>query len=577
MTFQNPLWLWGLLLSVPIALLEWRSLRRAEHAVRTMLGSRPLEGLLVQRLPKRRIGASTLRVAALFLATLGAAGPQWGREAVRRASQGSDVVMIVDVSASMQTRDVPPSRLEEARREAIALLNRLQGSRIGVVAFAGDAIRLCPLTLDPAAVRLTLETLTPGTVSEPGSDLGKALRAGLKLLPAGQRDEQAIVLWTDGEDLEGHAREAIEDLRRAGLRVFVVGVGTPAGDVIPMIDVSGVTLDVKKDENGAIVRSRLDETLLRDIARATRGQYFTASRSGGDLVRLTAALGSLARSKKGTRLIERPVARFPLCALLAAAGLIAFLAAPRRRPAARSAPLIGPRSAAAFLLVLLPLGAGEVRAQSAWARGDAAWRKQEYARAESLYVQRARRGKAPTELLANLASVRAEQSKGDTVAEKALMRIAGRPDRAGQMSGYNLGTLLGRRGATHRSLAELRRAIERDPTDLDARWNYELMRRREKDEQKQAQKPDQPKPSDDPKPQPQPQAGQGGDAPQPPPDPGKGQPSPQADAPPAPGMQQPMTKDQAERLLGSLGDLERLERKRQQANQAQKQKRGKDW
>lgn len=577
MTFQDPRWLWGLWLIVPVALLEWRSLRRAELAVRAMLGPRPLEGLLVQRLPKRRFGAPTLRVAALFLATLGAASPQWGREAVRRASRGSDVVMVVDVSASMQTRDVPPSRLEEARREAIALLSRLQGSRVGVVAFAGDAIRLCPLTLDPAAVRLTLDTLAPGTVSEPGSDLGKALRAGLKLLPAGQRDEQAMVLWTDGEDLEGHAREAIEELRRAGLRVFVVGVGTRAGDVIPTIDVSGVTVDVKKDENGAIVRSRLDETLLRDLARATRGQYFAASRSGGDLVRLTGALGSLARSKKGTRLIERPVARFPLCALLAAAGLIAFLAAPRRRLAAKSAPLIAPRSAAALLFLLLPLGPAEVHAQSAWARGDAAWRKQEYARAESLYIQRARRGKAPTELLANLASVRAEQSTGDTLAEKALMRIAARPDRAGRMSGYNLGTLLGRRGETTRSLAELRRAVERDPKDLDARWNYELMRRREQDEQKQAEQPEQPKPSDDPDPKPQPEAGQGGDDPQPPPDPGKGQPSPQADAPPAPGMQQPMTKDQAERLLGSLGDLERLERQKQKANKVQKQKPGRDW
>jgi Ca-activated chloride channel family protein len=361
----------------------------------------------------------------------------------------------------------------------------------------------------------------------------------------------------------------------------VVGVGTPAGDVIPMSDMSGVALEFKKDENGNLVRSRLDETLLRELARASNGQYFAASRSGGELVRLTGSLGSLARSKKGTRLVERPVARFPLCALLAAGGLVAFLATPRRRLAGRSEPLLAPSRAALLLFAGLLFVPGEAQAQSAWARGDAAWRKKDYARAESLYVQRARLGKPPAELLANLASVRAEQASGDTVAEKALSRLAGRGDRAGQLSGYNLGTLLGRRNDIPRSLAELRRALERDPNDLDARWNYELMRKRLQDEQKKqqqaSQQPQDPKPGDDPAPQPQP--GQGGQAPQQPQSPqqGNSQPQPEANAPPAPGMQQPMTQQQAERLLGSLGDLERLERKNQRANRAQKEKRGKDW
>ncbi|HEY6193744.1 MAG TPA: VWA domain-containing protein, partial [Candidatus Eisenbacteria bacterium] len=315
MTFEHPGWLAWLMLLVPLALIEWRAALRAERSIKLLFGARPLPGLIIQRPPGRRIGLLALRLAAVALLGVGAAGPQWGREAVRRQSQGSDIAFVVDVSASMQTRDVPPSRMEEARREAEALLERLQGSRVGVVAFAGDAVRLCPLTLDQAAVRLTLETIGPGTVSEPGTDLGRALRTGLKLLPAGRRDEQAMVLWTDGEDLEGHAREAIDDVRRAGLRVFVVGVGTPAGDVIPMLDVAGVTVDVKRDEHGGIVRSRLDEGLLRDLGRASRGNYFSAGRSGGELVRLASSLGSLARSRRGTRLVERPVARFPLCAL----------------------------------------------------------------------------------------------------------------------------------------------------------------------------------------------------------------------------------------------------------------------
>jgi Ca-activated chloride channel family protein len=107
---------------------------------------------------------------------------------------------VIDVSASMDVRDVAPSRIEEARREAMAVLDRLEGSRVGIVAFSGDAVRLCPLTLDRDAVRLTLEGLGSSSVSEPGTDLGKALRLATRLMPAGRREEQAVVLWTDGED-----------------------------------------------------------------------------------------------------------------------------------------------------------------------------------------------------------------------------------------------------------------------------------------------------------------------------------------------------------------------------------------
>ena len=613
MTFEHPLWLLGLLLLLPLALLEWRALGRADRSVKLLLGQRPLPGLLLQIVPGQRITALALRLSAVALLALGAAGPQWGREAVRRQSQGSDVVFVVDVSASMETKDVPPSRMEEARREAEALLGHLAGNRVGVVAFAGDAVRLCPLTLDQAAVRLTLETIGPGTVSEPGTDLGKALRAGLKLLPAGHRDEQAMVLWTDGEDLEAHAREALSEVRNAGLRVLTVGVGTPAGDVIPISDVAGVTVDMKRDEKGEVVRSRLDESLLRDIARATHGSYFSGSRSGGELLRLASALGSLARSRQGTRLVERPVARFPLCALFAAVALLGFLALPKRRIVRRSTPMLAERTgraaaqprpggsaasppapaasapprppagvapsaaaAALALLVLLPVSA---RGQTGWARGDAAYRKHEYVLAESLYAKRARGPRPPAALLANLAAARAQHAPGDSV-EQQLTHLAARSDQAGQMSAYNLGTLLGRRGDVDQALAELRHAIERDANDADARWNYEWLRR-QRDEtsksQSQSPKPDDQKPDEKPKPQDS-KAGQGSAPPpdQPPPSSSQSQ-TPQAQAPPAPGTQQPMTRKQAEELLGSLGDLERLERKNGHQNRPPREKRGKDW
>src|SRR5512143_2032618 len=105
MTFEHPAWLLWLLLLVPLALLEWRALARAERSLKLLLGRKPLPGLLVQLRPRRRALALALRFGALALLGVGAAGPQWGREAVRRQSQGSDIALVIDVSASMQARD----------------------------------------------------------------------------------------------------------------------------------------------------------------------------------------------------------------------------------------------------------------------------------------------------------------------------------------------------------------------------------------------------------------------------------------------------------------------------------------
>ena len=334
MVLTDPRWLWGLAALPLLALLEWRVVRGAARRLIQLAGARQPNPLLAQADPARRVLGALLELGALAALLLGAAGPEWGREVVRRTSSGSDLVLVADVSASMDTRDVPPSRIDEARREALAVLDRVEGSRVGVVAFAGDAVRLCPLTLDRGAARLTLESLSSGSVSDPGTDLGRALALAMRVMPPGRRESQAIVLWTDGEDLEQGARGAIEGLAASGIRVFAVGVGTPGGDVVPVLDDQGRATDVKRDEQGVAIRSRLDEDLLRTIAQRTRGAYFSASRPGGELPRLLGALGSLARGSPGARLTERPVARFPLFGGLAALLLLTDLARRRRRGAA---------------------------------------------------------------------------------------------------------------------------------------------------------------------------------------------------------------------------------------------------
>jgi Ca-activated chloride channel homolog len=592
LSFASPHWLWGLLVLPVLALFEWRAMTRSRRALEQLVGPRTPHVLLAQSLPGERRTGALLRLAALALLATAAAGPQWGRETVRRPARGSDLVFVMDVSASMDARDVAPSRMDEARREALALLDRIEGSRVGVLVFAGDAVRLCPLTLDHAAARLTLETISSGSVSTPGTDLGHALENALQMLPAGKRDDQAVVVWTDGEDLEGHASKLVDRLRGTGVRIFAVGVGTPGGDVIPVLDDQGRAVAVKKDESGGIIRSQLDERLLRDLARATRGGYFAASRPGGELPRLSVALGSLARTQRGAHLIERPVSRFPWLALLAAGLLVFERARTRRRVPDRArtgAAGTGARAAAVLLAVALPLAGllapRPAQGQSAWARGDAAFQHGQWANAESLYAQRARRG-GPAPVQVNLATARARQGKPQESWAGVLARLGETAGRAGQAARYNLGTLFGEQKDYDRALQELRRALERDGNDADARWNYELLsREREQERRKQEQKKQDPKQEkSQPKPDEQGQQGPskpGAQGPPPPQgSPGGGAQQPAAgQAPPQStgGSTAGMTPQQAEQLLGSLQELERLERQRARRTKVTGERKGKDW
>lgn len=236
---------------------------------------------------------------------------------------------------------------------------------------------------------------------------------------------------------------------------------------------------------------------------------------------------------------------------------------------------------AVVAIALLSYGPA-ARAQSAWARGDRAFRAGDWARAETLYAQRAKRG-GPGPVRVNLATARAHAGRRAR-AEQDLGRLTALPGAPGQMAGYNLGTLLGERRDYDRALGELRRALERDPDDADARWNYELLKQqRERDSPSAAKKPEnqaqRPSPGQQgasgpqgANPGQQAQQGQGA-AGNPSPQPSPGAPPPQA----VPGGSPGMTRQQAEQLLGSLQELERLEKQRAHRAHATQERKGRDW
>jgi Ca-activated chloride channel family protein len=275
----------------------------------------------------RRASAKTGLVAAgLALVALALAGPLYGERREEVTARGADVVLAVDVSPSMGAADVKPSRLDRAVRRTEALLNRLGGHRVALVAFSGDADPVVPLTLDRDAVRLALGVLEPGTIPRRGSSLEAAVAAAARAFGEPDGAGRALVVLSDGEATAGSLERAVTRADNAGIRVYAVGVGETAGAPIPVRDADGRLTGYKRDKNGNLVRSRLEPQALARLAAATGGTYATAGLDGGEVGRIAEAIHALAGGEGKTAALARPDNRYqwPLGAglLLLAAELL---------------------------------------------------------------------------------------------------------------------------------------------------------------------------------------------------------------------------------------------------------------
>jgi Ca-activated chloride channel homolog len=356
--FASPAWLYGLL-ALPLAGFAAAGLGRQDQKRLASFVARPLWGRVVRR-PAARLGV--LRVALLLFGAgfviVALARPQWGivREKVER--EGKDVVLVLDTSGSMATPDVAPNRFFLARQALLQLIGRLEGDRLALVAFEGEAYPLVPLTLDADALGLFLETVEPGIVPAPGSSLGTGLAKGLDSFVDKDRRNKALVLVSDGEDLAGDVQEAVKRAKEAGVVVFTVGVGTEAGQPVPEVDADGRVTGYKRDEAGNPVVSRLDMSTLDAIARGTGGQAFRITPADTSLAALASALEGMEQKALAREFSYRRKERFQIPLAiglgLVALGLLLPLPSLRRRSA-------GATAAAAALLLLAPV---PVRAQS---------------------------------------------------------------------------------------------------------------------------------------------------------------------------------------------------------------------
>jgi Ca-activated chloride channel family protein len=271
---------------------------------------------------RRRLKLALVVLAVLFLG-LSAGRPQVGTKLGIVKREGVDLMLAIDVSASMRARDLNPDRLEKARREAMALIDLLDGDRVGIITFAGAAFVQCPLTLDYGAATMLLSAVEPGTIPTPGTALGEAIRTAIRSMETKPDRAKVLVVMTDGEDHGSEALDAAREAASAGITIYTIGLGSTAGEPIP--DESGG--GYKKDRSGHVVMTKLNETVLIDVAAATGGRYFRATDTERELGVIEEEISRMQQGELESRMYAYYEERFqfPLAFALALLALEAFL------------------------------------------------------------------------------------------------------------------------------------------------------------------------------------------------------------------------------------------------------------
>lgn len=255
-----------------------------------------------------------LLLIGTFFVMIALLSPQWNKKEEKIAQQGRDLLIAIDISRSMLAQDLKPNRLEFAKEKIKKLLFNLSCERVGLIVFSSSTFMQCPLTTDYAAFLMFLDKLDIDTISHSTTAIDQAIKEGLRVFNSNPTQKtKLLVIFTDGEDfstnLQGVKNQAIQNR----LSICTVGVGTPHGAPVPIIDNHGKQTGWEKDEQGNVIMSRLNEILLKDIAQQAGGKYVRAVQSDDDIKSLIHTINKFEKDSLGDKTFDTYQEQYPYC------------------------------------------------------------------------------------------------------------------------------------------------------------------------------------------------------------------------------------------------------------------------
>jgi len=487
MSFEHPHLLWFLLVVVPaLVVFFWWAVRAKRRLVEQFVAARLLAALTVGVSAKRQRARVILIIIAAALVIVALARPQIGFSWEEARSRGLDIVVAIDTSKSMLATDVAPNRLRRAQLAALDLKRLARNDRLGLVAFAGSAFLQCPLTLDDEAFRQSVEALDVNIIPQGGSALSEAIAAAKSAFKEGNDNHKVLVLFTDGEDNEGNALEAARSAGKDGLRIFTIGVGTANGELLRITDTQGRT-EFIKDADGNAVKSRLNESLLRDIAQETGAFYRLLSGADTMNILYERGLAPLPKSDLTSQKIKRQHERYQWLLGLVIVLLLAEMFLPERntvRAKASSAGSSATKAAALITLFLWPA--------LAWAGPGKALKQYQdgrYDRALEEYQRSLKSNPDDPRLHFNAGAAAFQNEYYEQALAHLNSALVTQEVPLQQRAYYNIGNTQFRLGEAEQepqkkqplweqAIRSYESALKLDPKDADAEFNRDLVKRK---------------------------------------------------------------------------------------------------
>jgi Ca-activated chloride channel family protein len=510
MTFGLPQWFWALLTLPLLVALFLSAERRAAGRLREFVSERLLPNL-ARTVDRRRRGVRfALVLLGLAFSVAALAQPRWGYTYDDAKRKGLDLIVAVDTSRSMLSNDVLPNRLQRVKLATQDLITELQGDRVGLIAFAGRAFLQAPLTIDYDAAVEAINDLDTNTIPEGGTKISDAIELAMRTFGKSAIGNRAVIIFTDGEELLGDGAKTAKAAADAGVRIFTVGVGTPEGSLIPLSGEGGGTAFVK-DSKGQVVKSKLDEKRLKEIAESTGGFYLHLEDGPRNMKQLfTEGLAKMQAGDIDARLSRRPIERFqwPLGAALFVLGT-SFAMRERRKLRTAATPTAAPKRKLAMAAIILLLANPVFGA----APGLEAYRQNKFTDAyrefeKTLQEHPQTHAADKIEFDAGAAAYKMKDyGKALNSFSQALLS----PDTSLQgQSHYNLGNTLYQRGDSQKkddeklkdwtnALQHYEQSLKIAPDNKEAKENLEYVKR--KIEELKQKREQQPPPSPSPKPQ----------------------------------------------------------------------------
>lgn len=291
--FENPQYLTLLLALAVLVLLHYYAMYCQKRNLRRYGDPELLKDLLIDVSKVRPELKFWLAIAALACFIIALARPQYGTKIETRERQGIEAIVCLDVSNSMMAQDVKPNRLDKAKMMLSNMVDGMKDDKVGLVVFAGQSFTQLPITSDYVSAKMFLETISPQMIAVQGTDVAAAINLAMRSFTQQENVSRAIFLITDGEDNEGGAVEAAKEAASRGVRVYILGIGDPAGAPIPMPGSNQYITD----EEGNVVVSKLNEDMCREIAQAGNGSYIYVDNSSSAQEKLSEQVDRLAKAK----------------------------------------------------------------------------------------------------------------------------------------------------------------------------------------------------------------------------------------------------------------------------------------